>query len=288
MIPWEEFLQGKTLVFIGDDSMRSQYLDIVYQLRHGRQLNTDLSPNPYWPGEYGTIDIGGNVIHRYLPQTYKNLYPFEFCDCYMVPDKEKTNPFKHFENRYYYDRDHNIFVVFHHFNGISIRGHFNPWVGFQDFRRVPLHSFDQSLWDLRIDKCIEEKIGRSHHENYAQFFNNTYYLVMNIGHMDLDLYNLNRTDHLKSISQSAVRNYDKFLWKTTTYFRPGTVTDIRWGGTRADHDRRDKIMCDTEGVHCMDISWTKDLSKNDFFDERYVKPDIVRRMNQEMYAILSK
>jgi hypothetical protein len=205
-----------------------------------------------------------------------------------MEDAENINPMKNFENRYYYDLDQNISVQFFMYNGVSLRGHFHPWIGWRDVRRTPMIYYEYPLWDMRLEQCVADKIGRIKTPPYTSIFNNSHYLVMNVGYNDLQLFNLNRPNDLRNVAATAVGTYDKFLWRTTTHLRPGAEHDVTWGGTREDHDKRDKLVCGVEGVLCMDTAWTKDLSAEDYYDNKHLKANAVHRMNQEMYEILSR
>ena len=90
----KKMLKNRHIVFIGDSLMRYQYIDFIYFLHHGHFISMEMDPNPLTEHDWGGFDPD------FFTGTSNLFYPYEFCDCFIMPSD--TGPGSIYsENRFY-------------------------------------------------------------------------------------------------------------------------------------------------------------------------------------------
>jgi hypothetical protein len=266
-------LSGKHLVMFGDGVMRNQYLSLVYALRYRHLVSDDMKLSIMDDLEWG----GYRKYNEPYIATNNLLLPFEFCDCHRV----FGNPARSFEIRYYHEPESEIAVTFYFWRGQNMRGHWD--VGDPDILRFPSARYSPEKWETRYEGIVEKV------KNYEASFPwkpSSSIVLMNLGFWDMGCDYVNNPQKLRDIINASQTAFDKFIWKTTSHYIPGFEADPKFGGTREHHDRRDKYMCSQAEIQCMDINWTKELSKEDYRDHMLVKPHSFNRMNFQLLDML--
>jgi uncharacterized Rmd1/YagE family protein len=209
------------------------------------------------------------------------LQPYEVdCDCYRYWE----HPFKwykHCENRYYQDDDHETYVSFiTKFGGNPFHGHVMADDVFRKQRQQgqqQYSSLNQTLrkydwvyptWSDLVDKYI------------SQWQQKPDYFVFNNGHWKA--HELRNETMLKELKMSLENAGIVGIYRTTTYRQDETnFTKAR----KNQNHRHDDLVCNY--FPCVNVSWTVDLSSDDdYVDPVHFRAPVNNKMTQQLLEFL--
>jgi hypothetical protein len=251
----------------------------VYFLRTGRWFD------PYFRKSHLTnVYSYENIFHddiygEYFFQTTRLLQPNEICDCVYPKgaiDQYRLGAHRVIINRYFRDDERNNTVRFFHAFGHEhdMQGRLSP----------------ENVTDLE-GKEHDELLNGEHHfrqqevvwtfpswsevlrKHIAQLEPKPEYVVLNAGKHDTDFTeDENKVQELSQTMQDI--GVIKAYWRTATY---------RIGGKLMldENPVADEIMCKALG-NCLNVSWTKDLSKLMYWDETHNWEPVYRVMNEDL------
>ena len=282
------------IVMIGDSLSRYQYLSLVYFLRWHRWFEPSMEKanlvneqsfiSPFHDDHYG----------EFYFQSSRLVQPYELCDCYkfqeyMEDNKEEVGKFI-IENRYYHDPVLNNTITF-----IHAYGHANVIHG-----RIPAKdAYDQSKWDWhkKEKNLVEHKYTEPvwEYEEWEQVITQyvakiepqPHYIVLNAGqwHNFFGPTSKEITSQLVSalqeLSSAGTTDDDPgtvSFWKTTTYKRNGIIMN-------EDSALTDEYMCEVLS-NCLDVSWTKQIRSDLYWDDVHFFEPVYRIMNEEMLSTM--
>ena len=263
-------LKGKSVLMIGDSLMRYHYLAMAYLLRHHHPVSKTLMPSiiqqSTWP-DFQDFLIGSKSL----------LFPYEQCDCFRNNPRDQLNIT---ENRYYNNPTHNINISFLLYFGEYCHGQW--WPGQSTLSTdLAIRTTDHYLpdrWKLTLEETISAfNNGREHA---------TSILILNVGFWHQE----GKTGHLnqkyryyvnESIVEAATKNFKHVIWKTSNYISGGFEF-------QPSCDPIDQFWCSRQGVHCLNLSWTKDLNVDDYWDKVHFKANIYNRIISQLNELLQK
>ena len=253
------------IVMIGDSLMRYQYLSLAYFLRHGRWFDPTMKVNNLveQPSFKNPLH-GGSTWKEFYLQSTRILYPNELCDCYHKSDFLRT------EHRYYLDPVYNnsiVYVqVFGHNN--TIRGHVNA-----PFKQ---DHYDESLVNGRQTPFVwQEDTWHDLVRNYvARLDPKPDVAILNAGKWPTDFATNKELGVLlkQSLDDAGIHA----LWRTNTYSKMASTT-------KAILDI-DEYMCDL--LPCWNVSWTRRVPNDFYFDNNHFFEPIYRLLNEDMLSRL--
>ena len=253
-------LANKHLFMIGDSLMRYQYLTLVHSLKFEKTLVDNGGRNSFiGEGSYNNWTL-------FYDTTNKLLKPYEHCDCYR---EDPFNPSRQFENRYYYDEKKKIRITFLIFFGRFIHGHWNK-TSDNDLLRTTQENYSEALWSYNLPRFIQHLVPSLLHKGEKSI------LVLNAGHHQNYFHEESYRDKVRD---RALKNFDQFMWKTTTY----PIAERREEQLDGQQFKPpDFNMCALEGVTCMNISWTKHVHNDNYTDWLHYKASTYNIMTMQM------
>lgn len=264
------------IAFVGDSVTRYMYLDLVYYLHTNQWVADSDAPNilnakqfPSWNDHYYASNMA--------------LRPNEECDCFRnnpsngtAIDKEET-----IENRYYRDIERNNHVTFIEvFGGYSAHGHWKP-------NNIFLDKNQQQHREMDFDKLQSDPfVWRYDWPGLIrEYLNNLEpkpdYLVFNEG-LWIE-HELNDAEVRHSIKDALDDTGITGIYKTTTL--PNINSGLAKRSAGIVFNRHDDAMCELIG-NVLDLTWTKDLGDEHYWDGVHFKPHVNRGMNKELLDFL--
>lgn len=270
-------LRNIHIVMVGDSIMRYQYLSLAFRLRHGVWFQ-----NSMWNYDLVNEQSFKNPFHdishnEFLFQTNNILQPLEVCDC-LTGRRERDRV----ENRFFYDPIFNNSLVY-----LSALGHKRPLKG-----RLHPHQVQNLGKSWRVDSLQNSKeiVWQYNWEDVISTFIRSLdpppkHVVMNAG---LSGHNFGKTEEQKNESNKPwsrdTRNLLKatgdspevnVVWKTTTFGIHGQKPNFE----------RDDVMC-TLLPNCFNVSFTKHVRPDLYWDPYHFKEPVHRAMNEQMLDLL--
>jgi hypothetical protein len=254
-------LEGQRILMVGDSLMRFQYLSLVTMLHTGVFA------------EHVSGSINASEIFRstYLPwmdfynRTTTLLVPNELCDCYRVENIE-AEVWKLYgntkEDRFYHDSTRNVSIWYIQYFGDSFPL-YGDWIP-----ESTAGVFKHKQW--RFDNITEFLQGWN-----KNLVNAPTTLVLNAG------FHVNRyrhQSHRDAVATAARNNFPRVIWKTTNYVQAELL------GNRSS--TVDDEMCAYEGIECMNLGWTKYLTRSDFKDTKHFMPPVYTDINIQFIELM--
>jgi hypothetical protein len=192
------------------------------------------------------------------------LYPNELCDCYYESDLVRT------EHRYYSDPLYNNTVVYIQVFGhnVTIKGHLNA-----QFKQ---DQYSESLVSGRQNPFVwQEDSWHDLIRNYvARLDPKPNMAILNAGKWPTEFATNKELGML--LNQSLYEAGIQSLWRTNTYSKNAATTqailDI------------DEYMCDV--LPCWNVSWTRHVPEEYYFDKNHFLEPIYRILNEDMLSRL--
>ncbi len=255
-------LKNQHIVILGDSLSRYHYVSLVYHLRHGQPMSQHMHPSPVREKTWKTWNdfyVGTNGL----------LHP-ELCDCFRP---EEARPDNMNENRYFYDNKHNISVTYYQFFGNFVHGHWSP-----PGSPAYLASLNKPNVTCPNPKFVPPYWKYEPHELYA---NHMAYLtprptiiVMNAGYFGNTFDNSNYT---AKVLQSFHKKVDMFIWRTTTSMA---------GGDDKIGRGSDKVCEHKEEVICMNMTWTKTATREQYWDSIHFIEPVYTMFNMQLAGMV--
>ena len=283
-LPHEDLLQpiptNVNIVIIGDSLSRYGYLSLVYFLRLGRWFEPDLEKNNLMDERSFRSPFHDDVFGEFYFQSSRLLQPYELCDCYKGDYLEEEPEYMAsyvIENRYYHDPELNNTVTFLHAFGhqTTIHGRIHAkeaydtakWDWQKNEKKLVQHKFSSPVWTYADWHDVVEK--------YVSEINpKPEFAVVNAGQWSNTFGPKGEDVSRKFASALDDQHFRKAIWKTTTFREGGEpMTE--------DAEATDKYMCDLL-PDCLDISWTKDLRDDLYWDEKHFYEPVYRVINEEL------
>jgi hypothetical protein len=286
-LPLEDLLQpvptNVNIVIIGDSLSRYGYLSLVYFLRWGRWFEPTLEKSNLMDERSFKSLFHDDAFGEFYFQSSRLLQPYELCDCYngggeqQPPDKTAYV----IENRYYHDPELNNTVTFLHAFGHQdmIHGRIAAseaydtakWDWQKEEKKLVQHQFTGTLWSFNQWHDVVEKY-------VSELDPKPEFAVVNAG-MWSNSFGPKGEDVSRQFALAMDdQHFKKSIWKTTT-FREGGVPMTE------DAEATDKYMCDLL-PDCFDISWTKDLRKDNYWDKKHFYEPVYRVINEELLEMM--
>ena len=252
---------NKHLFMIGDSIMRYHYLTLVNSLKFEKTLVDNGGR-----GSFIQQEGGYNNWTLFFETTNKLLQPYEHCDCYR---DNHFNPSRQFENRYYYDEKKKIRITFLTFLGRFVHGHWNK-TSDNDLLRTTQGNYSEALWSYSLPAFIKHLVPSLLHKGEKSI------LVLNAGHHQN---NFHEESYRDKVRDRALKTFDQFIWKTTTY--PfAERREMQLDGQQFKPP--DFNMCALEGITCLNMSWTKHIHNHNYTDFLHFKASTYNIMTMQM------
>lgn len=251
-------LSKEHIVMMGDSLMRYQYISMAYILKHRQLLLKTVHPNPVeekqWPS-FNDFYLGTNGL----------LSPYEKCDCYRG---DIYWPYYNlalvFENRFWNDPVDKTTLTYMHFWGDENRGHWSPIEPFNnDSLRVPLKDYIKPSWSYKLPDTLDRIVSK--------FLPTPSILILNCGFWENDFL---EEDYFNRVYEAAFRNFKTVVWKTTNYRKSKNESILIGLRTRESIDAIDQKWCNAPKVLCLNLSWTKDIDSELYWDELHFKAPV--------------
>jgi len=278
--------KGLRLLFVGDSTMKYQYLSMAYFLHTGQWMDPSNS-EILWEGNFGSSE-------EFFTESTRTLYPHEKCDCFRPAGSQ---PWEGTENRYFFDpQADNVVAYIQAYGHLSkLQGRLWPCLTLNDILNNRVSTLEEGL-NVPLDTippraAVSNEWHESIHFLTSHFFisekgvgiierKRPTHVILNSGLWPSDfcsdpnerdtLFNTLRADEMAPI------------WKTTTYTRshnfPPSLTCV---------EETDNKMCDLGGMNgCFDVSWTKNINAQHYYDDfHFSDPNIYRAMNERLLSV---
>lgn len=287
------------LVFLGDSITRYQYLSLAYFLRHGRwwESPNDSPNNLFNAHSFRHPAHPSEDWNEFFLQSNRMLYPMEACDCVRSMDGEIVC-----ERRYFYDRERNNKMVYININGNETHG---SWGYYGNFPAKEIFTNFDHMVEMPVGFRLQSELAKHTNVKESRFqweyltwgdvlryhvgelgLGNDCAVVLNAG---LHPHNFGGNDTESSALRSdlvhALQSIQmEGIWKTTSY----TLHEIR----KSHHDPTvspqsfsDVRMCGLLG-RCLNISWTKQLRTELYFDHLHFFEPVYRVLNEDLLGSL--
>ncbi len=265
-----DVLTNEHIVFVGDSLTRYQYISLVYMLRHQRSIDPKSNPNLVEEKTWKSWN-------DFFIQSTTLLSPNEICDCTRPEGKVYASLF--FENRYYYDKTHNISVSFIQYVGwphSESRGHltYNDIQGLNFTQEHPRDYTSHPVWVHNLDTLFSDYVSNFEHTvsivvlNFGRWGNS--YTSEMISKAIYDVFTLN---------EKAI-----FIWKTTTYATEEVVDK----SLRHAFDDTDSLFQSFDVVSIMNTSWTGKVNSSYYWDDKHFREPIYMLLNDQLMDIIEE
>jgi hypothetical protein len=274
------------IVMIGDSLMRYQYLSLVYRLRYGvwfdeskwyyNLVNERTFEDPYHSHTWG----------EFLFHTNRILQPYEVCDCYRRVKKNWKSDVV--ENRYYFDHILNNSIVY-----VQAFGHELPLSGRLEHQVQQVTN--NRTWQMGA--MHQSGILSWKYNNWPDFIRSHVqhldpqprHIVMNAGawkHSFGFESNHEKESHHHNLSQATidlVRTMQdtpqyQYVWRTTTYRKDRS--------THHNGLESDRIMCGLDLMLCVNVSYTRHVRQDLYWDNVHFFEPVYRVENEQMLDLL--
>lgn len=253
---------GLKLVMIGDSLTRYQYLSLAYFLRHGHWDETSHLVSG--------VSFSRGWDHFYS-ETTSLLRPLEKCDCYRERYRDKSKVDQHVvENRYFFDETNaNLLVYLQGFgNTLSgLHGRIAPEDAFREISSFHYnHTKTEWQWEYKDwGEAIEKYVARL----------NATHVLVNAGLWPNDFGDneASRTSLAHAFNSTGITG----IWKTTTYNKNHGL----------DHQTQtDQVMGELLSGSVLDVSWTREVHQQYYWDQVHFLEPIYRTMNEQLLELL--
>jgi hypothetical protein len=267
------------IVIVGDSVARYGYLSLVYFLRWGRWFDPGLEASNLV--NEGSFDnpFHNNTYHEFFFQTSRMLQPYELCDCHKGAAHPNMRKYV-IENRYYHDPVNRNSVTFFHAYGteMGVQGRLEAedvyttkwhWDtkenGLLNFHWVP-PSWTYPKWE----DLFANYVGKLNPK--PQF------AVLNSGQWNSN-FGPHEGEAVSMALHDSITKLDiKPIWRTTTYDEKHEILNKKGDDVSLGTD---SYMCELFG-NCLNVSWTKELDPNNFWDDRHYFEPVYRVMNEQL------
>lgn len=270
---------GTHIVFLGDSTLRYQYLMLAYAIRHGREWQ------PLAPGS-GTASsmhsrLGSVVDHNWTAfylETTAMLRPYEHCDCYR-------NALDILENRYFTHAPSNVRITYLQAFKRGERCQGTWWPGDPNTWRTP-HTVFAPRWTLSMAQLVRKLLpllrAKMVAANTAVVLNLGHWLARNTTHPRLLQ---EEFDELGAAANDSLPQGAQLYWSTTSACplhpysrRKHTWCASTWGSTR--HEAR---AARAAGFRIFDaFNITQSLHEDDYIDGLHLMLPNVCALNGEL------
>ena len=270
------------IVIVGDSVTRYGYLSLVYFLRWGRWFDPGLEAsnlvnersfdNPFHNGTY----------NEFYFQTTRMLQPYELCDCHKGA-KHPNMRRNVIENRYYHDPvNRNSVTFFHAYGGeFAVQGRLDA----EDVYTTQWH------WDTKLNGLLNWGWQRPTwtYSTWEDLFANyvaklnpkPQFAVLNSGQWN-SAFGPHEGEAVSKALQDSITRLDiKPIWRTTTYDEKHEILHAARATNSTVSLTTDSYMCELFG-NCLNVSWTKELEPNNFWDDRHYFEPVYRVMNEQL------
>lgn len=258
---FKESLQEHHLIFIGDSLTRFHFIAIVYAVKYGHFMRSDIYPDPTFRRKYPSN-------HDFYINTTALFGPNSYCDCHFANILYKPL----IENRYYWDssfkfnmtyllyygkciwRSSHRFVISSCVGEPYINGH---WAdnGDRDIFREPRVDYLEPFWRISIHKFFETIPKSWILKPTAVVFN----VGLHVDHVRV----WESEEYIRSVVNSSHQTAPIFIYRTTTY-------DVRTKyASEFPYEFRDQYFCKLPTVRCMNVSWTRCLPESSYIDHHH-------------------
>jgi hypothetical protein len=269
------------IVIVGDSVARYGYLSLVYFLRWGRWFDPGLEASNLVNEHSFDNPFHNNTYSEFYFQTSRMLQPYELCDCHKGAAHPNMRKYV-IENRYYHDPVNRNSVTFFHSYGSE-----RPVQGRLDAENVYTTKWH---WDTKEDGLLNAGWSRPtwRHETWNDLFQNyiaklnpkPQFAVLNSGEWNSN-YGSDKGEMVSKMLESRIRKLDiRPIWRTTTYDEKHEILKGS-AGTSEGTLSTDSYMCALFG-NCLNVSWTKELDPNNFWDDRHYFEPVYRVMNEQL------
>jgi hypothetical protein len=270
-LTWDDDVpRNLRIAFIGDSITRFQVLSLLYFLRTGNWTDvSDPHAKLFDSHQYESWDV-------WMADSIDFMQPHGRCDCYRGGDYNTSAASGSWwdminENRYYRDEQSGNCITFlSKFGQSPINGHWAPRDVYNGPMALDQNHFTPYSYRYNWSEAIEYLL--------AELVPKPDFVVLNAG--------LHHTHDLgwKHVRQSIQRALNKTgivgIYKTTTY------TEFEARTKKMTRDRlHDHYMCRLLG-HCVNMSWTLNVSSHRFIDKLHFVPPVYNRMNQQLLRYL--
>jgi hypothetical protein len=282
-VPLQDLLQpvptNVNIVIIGDSLSRYGYLSLVYFLRWGRWFEPLLEKSNLMDENSFKSLFHQDAYGEFYFQSSRLLQPYELCDCYKGDHFEEGPAMASYviENRYYHDPELNNTVTFLHAFGhqSTIHGRIRAdeaydtakWNWHKEEKKLVQHKFTEPVWSFTGWNDVAERY-------VSELDPKPEFAVVNAGEWSNNFGPKGEEVSREFALAMEDQHFQKAIWKTTTF---------RAGGKpmTEDAEATDKYMCDLL-PDCFDISWTKDLRDDLYWDEKHFYEPVYRVINEEL------
>lgn len=260
------------IAFVGDSVTRYMYLDFVYYLKTNQWVHDEEYPNilnakhfPSWNDHYNASMLA--------------LAPHEECDCFRNNPKNSSHIDKEetIENRYFSDPERNNYATFIEiFGGYPPHGHWQPEEVYKkhvlDFEQLQTDPF---VWKYDWPALIRKYLSKLDPRPDYLVFNEGLWIEHELGDEDV------RQSIKDALDDTGIIG----IYKTTTL--PNINSGLAKRSAGVVFNRHDDVMCDMFENY-LDLTWTKDLGDEHYWDGVHFKPHVNRGMNMELLDKLQK
>ena len=253
-------LSNVHIVFFGDSVTRYQYLSLVYYAYK----------DTWYPDRQGQDLVNEHTFNNW--NSFYNYSTLIFdgklkCDCFH-PESTEYN--RIVENRYYQDRQNNLYLTFiQKFGNLAAQGYLKHDSAFNDDTPpYTRHSkMDPVIWTHDWVETIRQHI--------AKLKPKPDYIVLNAG---LWVNNFNDRSYLQAIRQALDDSHIIGIYRTTT--RPRTSSDPNLSFS-------DKLACEVF-QYCLDITgYTASLDPSHYWDPNHFYSHVNTKLNEMFLDFLS-
>jgi hypothetical protein len=266
-----------SILIVGDSIARYSYLSLVYFLRWGRWFDPGLEKsnlvneasfdNPFHEHTYNEFYYQSNVM----------LQPYELCDCHKNAKKPDMRKYT-YENRYYHDPEYNNTVTYIHAFGeelptqgrIEATGLYTSgWEWSTKEKGLMNPSWSKPVWSYDSwHEFITEYVGKMNPKPEYSIFQGGL-LRHSFGPEE----ETSADQLLIALTLQKIKAY----WKTTNYNKTHMLPE--------EAEKLDNFMCKKLN-RCLDISWTKSVKSELYWDSHHYFEPVYRVMNEDMLGTM--
>jgi hypothetical protein len=266
-----------SLLIVGDAVSGYGYLSLVYFLRWGRWFDPGLEKSNLV--NEGSFDnpFHKETFNEFFYQSNVMLQPYELCDCHKNADSPDKRKYTH-ENRYYHDPKYNNTVTFIHAFGeeISVHG-----------RLLASDTYtDRWQWSTKEKGLMSPKWSKPEwsHDTWKEFITDYVgnmepkpaFVTLQAGSYK-NSFGPKDHDSTQALIDAMKKENLHAFWKTTSYMNTHLLDK--------EVNEVDQYMCDVLDS-CLDVSWTKGVKKEHYWDAGHFYEPVYRVMNEDMLEVM--
>ena len=266
------------IIIVGDSIARYSYLSLVYFLRWGRWFDPGLEKSNLVNENSFDNPFHKDIFSEFYLQTSRMFQPYELCDCHKNAEHPNMRKYN-IENRYYHDPVNRNTVTFLHAYGDELEIH----------GRLKAEDVYTSRWrwSVKEESLFESRYSKPdwYYDTWDQLFEKYVarmhplpdIAVLNAGQWS-NSFGPHNGDAQSNKLYKALKTVNiKPYWRTTTYDNNHVILS----SPNKDTKLTDQYMCDLLG-NCLDVSWTKNVKRQLYWDDRHFYEPIYRVMNEDM------